>query len=96
MVHCREGRFDGNGTACMFPPSRETYTGLRRSSIWDDPENSRDVDSDTVLHAIDLRGKVSVDWMWKHVVHIMEWGNRLQWCFEAVLGDMPPQHEYFD
>ena len=49
-----------------------------------------------MLHAIDLRGKVGVDWMWKHVVHIMEWGNRLQRCFEAVLGDMPPQHEYFD
>ncbi|KAF3963547.1 hypothetical protein CMV_012072 [Castanea mollissima] len=32
------------------------------------------VDTDTVLHAIDLRGKR---------------------C-EAVLGDMPPQHEYFD
>ena len=49
-----------------------------------------------MLHAIDLRGKVGVDWMWKHVVHIMEWGNRLQRCFEAVLGDMPPKHEYFD
>ena len=55
----------------------------------------RDVDTDTVLHAIDLRGKVSVDWMWKHTVHIMEWGNCLQWRCEVVLGDMPPQYEYF-
>ena len=54
-----------------------------------------DVDSDTVLHAIDLRGKVGVDWMRKHAMHIMEWGNRLQRRCEAVLGDMPPQHEYF-
>ena len=58
-------------------------------------EIPRDVDTDTVLHAIDLRGKVGVDWMWKHVMHIMEWGNRLQWRCEVVLGDMPPQHEYF-
>ena len=36
-----------------------------------------DVDTNIVIHAIDLRGKVDVDWMWKHVVHIMEWGNRL-------------------
>ena len=53
-----------------------------------------DVDTDIVLHAIDLRGKVSVDWMWKHALHIMHWGNRLQRCCEAVLGDMPPQHQY--
>ena len=58
-------------------------------------EIPRDVDTDTVLHAIDLRGKVGVDWMRKHAMHIMEWGNRLQQRCEAVLGDMPPQHEYF-
>ena len=51
-----------------------------------------DVDTDTVLHGIDLRGKVGVDWMRKHALHIMHWGNRLQRCYEAVLGDMPPQH----
>ena len=49
-----------------------------------------DVDTDTVLHAIDLRGKVGLDWMRKHALHIMHWGNRLQRCCEAVLGDMPP------
>ncbi|KAF3951833.1 hypothetical protein CMV_022558 [Castanea mollissima] len=59
-------------------------------------EIPRNVDTDTVLHAIDLRGKVSVDWMRKHAAHITEWGNRLQQRCEAVLGDMPPQHEYFD
>ena len=58
-------------------------------------EIPRDVDTDPVLHAIDLRGKVSVDWIRKHAMHIMEWGNRLQRRCEAVLGDMPPQHEYF-
>ena len=42
----------------------------------------------------DLRGKVGVDWMRRHAGHIIEWGNRRR-C-EAVLGDMPPQHEYFD
>ena len=26
----------------------------------------------------------------------MEWGNRLQRRCEAMLGDMPPQHEYFN
>ena len=55
-----------------------------------------DVDIDTVLHVINLRGKVGVDWMRKHVVHIDEWGNRLQRRCEAVLNDMPPQHEYHD
>ena len=28
------------------------------------------VDTDTVLHAIDLRGKVGVDWMRRHAMHI--------------------------
>ena len=54
-----------------------------------------DVDTDTVLHGIDLRGKVGVDWMRKHALHITHWGNRLQQCCQAVLGDMPPQHQYF-
>ena len=54
-----------------------------------------DIDTDTVLHAIDLRGKVCVDWMRKHALHITHWGNRLQQRFEVVVGDMPPQHEYF-
>ena len=49
-----------------------------------------DVDTDTVLHASDLRGKVGVDWMRKHSVHIIEWGNHLQQHCEAMLGDMPP------
>nr|POE80526.1 hypothetical protein CFP56_04884 [Quercus suber] len=59
-------------------------------------EIPRDVDTDIVLHDIDLRGKVSVDWIRKHAKHTMEWGNHLQRRYEAVLGDMPPQHEYFD
>ena len=54
------------------------------------------VDIDIMLHAIDLRGKVGLDWMQKHAMHIVEWGNCLQWRCEAVLGDMPPQHQYFD
>ena len=58
-------------------------------------EIPRDVDIHIVFHAIDLRGKVGVDWMRKHAMHIMKWGNRLQRRCEAVLGDMPPQHEYF-
>nr|POE78174.1 serine/threonine-protein phosphatase 7 long form like [Quercus suber] len=53
------------------------------------------VDTDTVLHKIDLRGKVGVDWMRRHAVHIVHWRNRLQRRFEVVLGEMPPQHEYF-
>ena len=59
-------------------------------------EIPHDVDIDTVLHAINLRGKVGVDWMRKHARHIMKWGNHLQRHYGAVLGDMPPQHEYFD
>ena len=55
----------------------------------------RDVDTDEVLHKIDLRGKVGVNWMRRHGVHILDWGNRLQRRFEVVVGDIPPQHEYF-
>ena len=58
-------------------------------------EIPRDVDTDEVLHKIDLRGKIGVNWMRKHAVHILDWGNLLQWRFEVVLGDMPPQHAYF-
>ena len=58
-------------------------------------EIPHDVDTNTILHAIDLREKVGVDWMRKHAVHILEWGNRLQRRCEAVVGDMPPQHPYF-
>ena len=47
-----------------------------------------------MLHAIDLRGKVGVDWM--RALHITHWGNCLQRCCQAVLGDMPPQYQYFD
>ena len=49
-----------------------------------------------MLHGIDLRGKVGVNWMQKHAVHILEWGNHFYRRCEAVLGDMPPQHEYHD
>ena len=58
-------------------------------------EIPRDVDIDEVLHKIDLKGKVGVNWIRKHAGHILNWGNRLERCFEVVLGDMPPQHAYF-
>ena len=58
-------------------------------------EIPHDIDTDEVLHKIDLRGKVSVNWMRRHGVHILDWGNRLQRHFEVVLGDMPPQRKYF-
>ena len=58
-------------------------------------EIPRDVDIDEVLHKIDLKGKVGVNWIRKHAGHILNWGNRLERCFEVVLGDMLPQHAYF-
>ena len=58
-------------------------------------EIPHDVDIDEVLHKIDLKGKVGVNWIRKHAGHILNWGNRLERCFEVVLGDMPPQHVYF-
>ena len=48
-------------------------------------EIPHNIDTDTMLYAIDLRGKVGVDWMQKHDVHIIGWGNRV-----VVLGNMPP------
>ncbi|XP_030949427.1 serine/threonine-protein phosphatase 7 long form homolog [Quercus lobata] len=59
-------------------------------------EIPRAVNTDRVLHGIDLRGKIGVNWMQKHAVHILEWGNRFDRCCEVVLGDMPPEHEYHD
>ena len=59
-------------------------------------EISRDVDTNTMLHGIDLRGKVNVDWTRKHAGHIIEWGNCLERRYEAIPGDMPPHHAYFD
>ncbi|KAK9996746.1 hypothetical protein SO802_021432 [Lithocarpus litseifolius] len=47
------------------------------------------VNIDVVLLGIDLRGKVGVDWMQKHVGHILNWGNRFEQRCHAVLGDMP-------
>ena len=41
-------------------------------------EIPRDVDTNIVLHRIDLRWKVGVDWMRKHARHIIEWGNLLE------------------
>ena len=58
-------------------------------------EIPRDVDTDEVLHKIDLRGKVGVNWMRKHAEHILNWGNHLERHFKVLLGDMPPQHAYF-
>ena len=52
--------------------------------------------TDIMLHQIDLRGKVDVDWTRRHAGYIVEWGNCLQQRCEAVLGDMPPQYEYFN
>ncbi|XP_030924492.1 serine/threonine-protein phosphatase 7 long form homolog [Quercus lobata] len=59
-------------------------------------EIPRHVNTDPVLHAIDLRGKIGVDWMRRHAMHLTDWGHRLQRHCQAVLGDMPLQHEYFD
>uniref|UniRef100_A0A7N2N748 Aminotransferase-like plant mobile domain-containing protein n=1 Tax=Quercus lobata TaxID=97700 RepID=A0A7N2N748_QUELO len=59
-------------------------------------EIPRAVNTDKVLHGIDLRGKIGVNWMQKHAAHILEWGNRFDRRCEAVLGDMPPEHEYHD
>ena len=41
-------------------------------------EIPRDVDTNIVLHRIDLRWKVGVDWTRKHARHIIEWGNLLE------------------
>ena len=36
----------------------------------------RVANTDTVLHQIDLRGKVGVNWTRRHAGYIVEWGNR--------------------
>ncbi|KAK9997678.1 hypothetical protein SO802_022364 [Lithocarpus litseifolius] len=55
------------------------------------------VDTDDALHAIDLRGKINVNWRDKHVGHIQVWNTRAQSiCHGARLeGDMSPAHPYF-
>ena len=59
-------------------------------------EISQPVNTDVVLHWIDLRGKVGVDWTQKHARHILDWGNRFERRCHAMLGDMPLHHKYFD
>ncbi|XP_030964384.1 serine/threonine-protein phosphatase 7 long form homolog [Quercus lobata] len=48
-------------------------------------EISRAVNTDRVLHGIDLRGKIGVNWMQKHAAHSLEWGYRF---------DIYPLHDY--
>uniref|UniRef100_A0A7N2KTQ1 Aminotransferase-like plant mobile domain-containing protein n=1 Tax=Quercus lobata TaxID=97700 RepID=A0A7N2KTQ1_QUELO len=56
------------------------------------------VDTDEALHAIDLRGKMNVNWRDRHYGHIRVWNTRARsLCPGARLeGDMSPAHPYFD
>ena len=89
---------DGEGTACMFLASRETYTGPCCSSIRDGTRTPPYVDTDDALHAIDLRGKMEVNWRDRHYGHIQVWNSRARsLCHGARLeSDMSPAHQYFD
>ncbi|KAK9989670.1 hypothetical protein SO802_029909 [Lithocarpus litseifolius] len=55
------------------------------------------VDTDEALHAINLKGKIDVNWRDKHLGHIQVWNSRAQsTCHGARLeGDMSPAHQYF-
>ncbi|KAL0001677.1 hypothetical protein SO802_015458 [Lithocarpus litseifolius] len=55
------------------------------------------VDTDDALHAIDLKGKINVNWRDKHVGHIQVWNSRAQSiCHGArIEGKMSPAHPYF-
>ncbi|KAK9989727.1 hypothetical protein SO802_029966 [Lithocarpus litseifolius] len=55
------------------------------------------VDTGEALHAIDLRGKIEVNWRDKHLAHIQVWNSRAQSiCHGARLeGAMSPAHQYF-
>ncbi|KAK9998277.1 hypothetical protein SO802_017880 [Lithocarpus litseifolius] len=59
-------------------------------------EDPHAVNTDMVLHGIDLMRKVRVNWTHRHAEHIREWGNHLRRRCEVVLGDMPLAYEYFD
>ena len=71
----RKGRMDGEGAACMFLASRETYTGPCCSSVRDGTRTPPYVDTDEALHAIDLRGKMEVNWRDRHYGHIRVWNT---------------------
>ena len=61
-------------------------------------EISLNVDTDEALHAMDLRGKMTVNWKDRHYGHIQVW-NCQAWslCHGArPEGDMSPTHPYFD
>ena len=56
------------------------------------------VDIDEALHAINLRGKMKVNWRDRQYGHIQVWNSRARsLCHGARLeGDMSPAHPYFD
>ena len=56
------------------------------------------VDTDEAFHAINLRGKMAVNWRDKHYGHIQVWNSQARsLCHGARLeGDMSPTHPYFD
>ena len=56
------------------------------------------VDTDEAFHAIDLRGKMKVNWRDRHCGHIQVWNSRARsLCHGARLEcDMSPAHPYFD
>ena len=61
-------------------------------------EIPQNVDTDEALHAIDLRGKIEVNWRDRHWSHIQVWNTRARsLCHGARLeGDMSPAHPYFN
>nr|POE71538.1 hypothetical protein CFP56_12767 [Quercus suber] len=66
----RKGRMDDEGAACRLLASREIYTGPCLRQFGMVQEIPLYVDTDDALHAIDMRGKIAVNWRNKHYGHI--------------------------
>ena len=94
---------------CFWPVEKHTSDRVVRKfgMVQEIPPN---VDTDEALHAIDPRGKMTVNWRdrhywkmmvnWKdrHYGHIQVWNSRARsLCHGARLkGDMSPAHPYFN
>ena len=94
---------------CFWPVEKHTPDRVVRKfgMVQEIPPN---VDTDEALHAIDPRGKMTVNWRdrhywkmmvnWKdrHYGHIQVWNSRARsLCHGARLkGDMSPAHPYFN
>ena len=92
-----KGRVNGEGAACMFLASKETYTGPCYLSVWDGTRNPPKCWYWWRPSCHRPEGKTNVNWRDKHVSYIQVWNSRAQLLYHGAWleCDMSPTHPYF-